>query len=159
MERTNGLMRFIDADDRQFLARLEKTDPEGLPEFLKENSDQMIADPRPFAAFMRLKLREKGILQQAVFLAADISENYGYKLLEQEKHTVSRDMILRLCLASRFDLNETCKALILYGMAPLYERIPRDIVFITAIRSGVYDIHRVNSLLKECGQKPFLKEI
>ncbi len=132
--------------------------PEELPAYLREHERELYSAPRPFAAYMRAKFREKGMLQQDIFLAADLSENYGYKLIAEEKHTVDRDVILRICLAARFTAEETREALILYGMAPLHGKIPRDIVFLVAIRNRVYDIHRVNALLIECGQAPMLKD-
>ena len=75
---------------------------ENLDAFLERHGEDLISEPRPFAAYMRQKLREKGLLQQDVFLAADLSENFGYKLVAEEKHTRQRDVILRLCLAGRF---------------------------------------------------------
>ena len=137
---------------------LERVTPDDLPGFLQRNADALLSDPRPFAEYMRAKFREKGVLQQNVFLAADISENYGYKLIAEEKHTVNRDIILRVCIGAGFDLDETQEALILYGMAPLHSRLPRDIVFIVAIRNRLYDIHQVNELLIKCGQAPMVKD-
>ena len=98
--------------------------PEELPLFLREHMADLMTGPRPFAEYMRAKFRDKGVLQQNVFLAADISEYYGYKLIAEEKHTVRRDVILRICLAARFNLEETQQALILYGMAPLSRLFP-----------------------------------
>ncbi len=131
---------------------------EELPLFLREHMEVLLSGPRPFADYMRAKFRDKGVLQQNVFLAADISENYGYKIIAEEKHTVQRDIILRICLAAQFDLDETQKALILYGMAPLYWLLPRDIVFMAAILHKVYDIHQVNEVLIRCGLAPLVKE-
>ena len=131
---------------------------EELPIFLREHKEELLSGPRPFAEYMRAKFRDKGVLQQNVFLAVDISENYGYKIIAEEKHTVQRDIILRICLAAQFDLDETQKALILYGMAPLYWPLPRDIVFMAAILHKVYDIHQVNDVLIQCGQAPLVKE-
>ncbi len=132
--------------------------PDALPDYLREHAGELLTGPRPFSDYMRARFREKGILQQNVFLAADISENYGYKLIAGEKHTVRRDVVLRVCLAARFDPDETQEALILYGMAPLYRRLPRDLVFLSAIAHRVFDIHRVNDLLLRCGQAPLLGE-
>lgn len=129
---------------------------EELPVFLREHMENMLSGARPFSDYMRSKFREKGVLQQNVFLAADISENYGYKLIAEEKHTIQRDIILRICLAAQFDLNETQKALILYGMAPLYWLLPRDIVFMAAIVHRAFDIHQVNEILIRCGQAPLV---
>ena len=90
-----------------------------------------------------------------MFLAADLPERYGYKLISEQKHTTQRDTILRLCLAARFDLNETDEALILYGMASLHARIPRDAAFIVAFQNRVYDIHDVDAILRENDLPPF----
>ncbi len=131
---------------------------EELPIFLRDRMGDLLTGPRPFSDYMRAKFKDKGVLQQNLFLAADISENYGYKLIAEEKHTVRRDIILRICLAAQFDLNETQKALILYGMAPLYWLLPRDIVFMAAIAHRAFDIHQVNDVLVRCGQAPLVKE-
>ncbi len=130
---------------------------EELPIFLREHMEDLLTGPRPFAEYMRAKFRDKGVLQQNVFLAADISENYGYKIIAEEKHTVQRDIILRICLAAEFDLYETQKALVLYGMAPLYHLFPRDIVFMAAIVHKAFDIHQVNDVLIKCGLAPLVK--
>ena len=130
--------------------------PKDLKDFLSRNADDLIRSEHPFTDYMRVKLKEKGILQQDVFLAADLPERYGYKLISEQKHTTQRDTILRLCLAARFDLDETDEALILYGMAPLHARIPRDAAFIVAIQNRVYDIHDVDAILRENALPPFL---
>ena len=137
---------------------LQSVRPEELPAFLERERENMLFSPHPFADYMRRKLREKALLQQNVFLAADLSENYGYKLIAEEKHTRSRDSILRLCLAARFRTEEVQEALILYGMAPLYGRFPRDAVLLAAISHGVCDLEALNRLLKECGQAPLVTD-
>ena len=129
-----------------------------LSDFLEQHREDLITSPRPFADYMRMKLREKGVLQQNVFLAADLSENYGYKLIAEEKHTRQRDTILRLCLAARFRLEEAQEALILYGMAPLHGRFPRDAVLTVAVQNGIYDLCAVNRLLESCGLTPLIED-
>lgn len=130
---------------------------EELGSFLELNEGEMITEVRPFAAYMRCKLREKGLLQQNVFLAADLSEGFGYKLIAEEKRTRQRDVILRLCLAAQFRPEEVQEALLRYGMAPLWRRFPRDAVLLAAFGSGVYDLQTVNELLEQHGQPPLLK--
>ena len=132
--------------------------PEELAGFLSRNADDLIRSEHPFADYMREKCKEKGILQQDVFLAADLPERYGYKLVSMQKHTTQRDTILRLCLAARFDLNETDEALILYGMAPLYVRIPRDAVLTVALARGIRDLSQINRMLERCGLEPLVKD-
>lgn len=132
--------------------------PNALAYFLEQHKEDLITSLRPFADYMRMKFREKGILQQNVFLAADLSENYGYKLIAEEKHTRQRDTILRLCIAARFRLEEVQEALILYGMAPLHGRFPRDAVLTVAVQNGIYDLCEVNRLLESCGQAPLVRD-
>ena len=136
---------------------VESLKPDDLLKFLYEMSDRLLTGPHPFADYMRAEFREKGILQQEVFLAADISEGYGYKIISEEKHTVNRDVIMRLCLGAHFEKEETNEALILYGMAPLHVGFPRDIVFISAIGNKLWDIHQVDELLARCGLSPLVE--
>ena len=140
--------------EARLLDELEEVELETLPVFLQSHAEDLLTNPRPFAAYMRAKFKEKGLLQQNIFLAADLSENYGYKLISEEKHTINRDTILRLCLAAGFSMPETQEALILYGMAPLYVRLPRDVVFMAAIQNQIPDVHQVNDLLLRCKLPP-----
>ena len=137
-------------------ANLQNISFDDLPEYLAKHAMALENEALSFSEYMRMKLREKSILQQWVFRNADISENYGYKLIAGEKHTKSRDIILRICLCACFSVEETQEALTLYGMAPLSEQKPRDIVFLVAIRSRIKDIYIVNDMLQKCGLKPLL---
>ena len=159
MERVNDLQSETYEQMNERLAQtLRRISPEELPEFLSQEKGMLITGGRPFADYMRRKLREKGVLQQNVFLAADLSENYGYKLIAEEKHTRQRDTILRLCLAAGFELREVQEALILYGMAPLYARLARDAVLIAAVQHEMYELEAVNRLLTRCGQPPLVRD-
>lgn len=143
---------------RRLNEELLSVGPHELADFLEQHREDWIASPHPFAGYMRMKFREKGILQQNVFLAADLSESYGYKLIAEEKHTRQRDTILRLCLAARFRSEEMQEALILYGMAPLHGRFPRDAVLMVAVQNGICDLCEVNRLLESCGQAPLIED-
>ena len=143
---------------RRLNEELLSVGPDELADFLEQHRADLITSPRLFADYMRMKFREKGVLQQNVFLAADLSENYGYKLIAEEKHTRQRDTILRLCLAARFRLEEVQEALILYGMAPLHGRLARDAVLTVAIQNGICDLCEVNRLLESCGQAPLVRD-
>ena len=133
---------------------LRHTPPEKIPDFTKEYEDKLLTSERPFRDYMLQRLAERGMQQQTLFLNADISEGYGYKLLTEEKHTVQRDVILRLCLGASFTVEETNRALTLYGMAPLYSKLHRDAVLISAISAERYDVYEVDVLLTENGESP-----
>lgn len=138
--------------------QLLQIQPDGFQAFLRQHGASLIRSTRPFADYMREKFREKGLLQQNIFLAADLSERYGYKLISEEKHTYQRDTILRICLAAEFVLDEVQEALSLYGMAPLHYRIPRDMAFIVAFNNRIYDIHDVDAILRSNDLPPFLTQ-
>ena len=133
---------------------LGNTHTHDASKFLTENEGSMLSDEFSFANYMRETIKKKNILQQEVFLRADIPERYGYKLISQEKRTKQRDIILRLCYAAEFTLKETQEALKIYGMPELYARIPRDALLIIAFNERPGSILDVNSFLKKNDVEP-----
>lgn len=133
---------------------LTQTNPDQLNDYFDTQSNKLITEERPFTTYMREMFHKKRIKQQDVFSAADISLGYGYKLISEEKKSKQKDVILRLCIAARFDLNETQHALQLYGMAPLYPKFQRDSVLIVALNHGIHEIDKVNEMLITYGFEP-----
>ena len=125
-----------------------------INDFLEENSDEIIDDEYAFSKYMRAKFKEKGVLQQDVFLYSDIPERYGYKLISQQKHTKQRDIILRICYSAKFTIEETQKALMLYDMPELHAEFPRDAMIMVIFKDRPGDIIEVNALLRGKGMKP-----
>ena len=107
-----------------------------------------------FSNYFKDLLLQKKITQQKLFIDSDISEKYGYKILSGEKHTKQRDTILRLCYAGHFNVDETNRALTLYGMAPFYVRLKRDALLMVAFNDRVGDILDLNEYLIRNGEKP-----
>lgn len=126
---------------------LGQTSTTNIEAFLAENAENMLAEERPFCTYMHDMIRKYNKTQQEVFLQADFPMRFGYKLLAEEKRTKQRDYILRICYATGMDLEETQKALTLYGMAPLYARVPRDAVLMIAFNQHKGTILDVNALL------------
>ena len=126
---------------------LGNTSPDNIEAFLQEHSDNMIDQEKPFAKYLHQIISRNGLTQQEVFIQADFPERFGYKLLSEEKRTKQRDYILRICYAAKMTLEETQRALTLYGMAPLYPRIPRDAVLMIAFNKRCGSILEVNAML------------
>ena len=135
-------------------SKLIKFHADTISEFFEENKDEMVNSEYAFAEYMRRLIKEKGVSQQEIFLYADIPERYGYKLISQEKHTRQRDIILRLCYSATFTLEETQKALRLYGMPELYVEFPRDALLMVIFKDRPGDIIEINALLKQNGLNP-----
>lgn len=125
-----------------------------IEQFLEDNKKEMLKEERAFADYMRKKIKEKGLSQQDVFLKADIPERYGYKLISQEKHTKQRDIIIRICYAAGFTLDETQRALHLYQMPELFPEFARDAMIMVAINDRPGSIIELNMMLKRNGMDP-----
>lgn len=118
---------------------------------ISANQEKMFTDDRPFASYFKKLLQERGLSQNFVIEKAGFTPQYGYRLLSEERRTKQRDYILRFCIVAGISLDDIQRLLQLYGMAPLYARIPRDAVIIAAISLGKNSISDVDELLKENG--------
>ena len=122
--------------------------------YCKENKESLVLDEDAFSVYFKDLFKRKGITQQTVFLKADIPERYGYKLLSGEKRTRQRDIILRICYAAEFSLEETQRALKKYGMPELYAKIPRDALLMIIFNERSGSVLDVNELLQTNGMSP-----
>jgi len=122
--------------------------------YLTDNAASLLPADRPFAEYIRARIKEKKLLQQDVFLNADIPYRYGYKLISEEKHTRQRDIILRICYAAELTLDETQRALKIYGMNELYAKVPRDAVLMIIFNTRPGSIIKVNEYLVPNGCEP-----
>lgn len=125
-----------------------------VQDYLKAHADSILPEDRPFGTYMKQMMKEKNLKQQEVFLRADIPERYGYKIISEEKRTRQRDVILRLCYAAEFSLEETQRALRIYEMPQLYAKIPRDVFLMVCFNERPGDIIDVNTFLKKNNIKP-----
>lgn len=133
---------------------LKSTHLKEFDSYCKDHEESMIMGKDSFIKYMKTLFQEKKLTQQNVFLQADIPERYGYKLLNGEKRTRQRDVILRICYAAKFTLEETQSALKKYEMPALYAKIPRDALIMIIFNERPGDIIDVNEFLKANGMKP-----
>ena len=132
-------------------AILKSTDPDKISHVMEKYSSKMIERDDYFSEYMRSTFALHKRHQKDIFIAADISEKYGYSLISTEKRTRRRDVIIKLCFAGHFTKDETDCALKLYGMSPLYARDKRDACLINALCSNLYEIADVNDILAANG--------
>lgn len=128
---------------------LGNTHLEDFESFCSDNSASLVNDATSFFTYFKELLHDKKITQQQLFIRADIPERYGYKLLSGEKHTKQRDVIIRLCYAGQFTLEQTQIALEKYEMAQLYPKIPRDAMLMIIFNERPGNILEVNEVLKK----------
>ena len=120
--KANNLDSFLNTNKEDF----------GVPSF--HDYIQSICDDRRISAEKIIKL-------------ADIDRTYGHQLFNGTRNP-SRDNVLKLALAFRFDLEQTQKLLCIAGKSALYPRIERDSVIIFSITKG-FDVQHVQELLYE----------
>ena len=137
---------------------LENTHPDQTGEYLRHNKKYMTGEKKSFYYYMKDVLSEKNIRLKDVYTYAGVAESYGSKIIEMEKRTRDRDLIIRLCVAGHFTWDETSRALKLYGFSPLYSKEPKDACIIVALNNRIYDVYRINELLTEQGLEPLMRE-
>lgn len=129
---------------------LKSTKPDRLNDYLSANRTSM-AEGKAFYYYMKDVIESKGILLKDVYSFAGMTESWGGKILTMERHTKNRDVIIRMCVAGRFTLEETNRALKLYGMTELYSRVPRDACLIVAIHNRKYNLGDIDEMLINSG--------
>lgn len=130
---------------------LKNMKPNQLDVFYKENSKHMTDEQKAFYYYMKDIAESKNVLFKDMYIFAGVSESYGEKIIRMEKHTKNRDLIIRLCIAGHFSLDEINKALKLYGMNSLYAKDKRDACLIVAINNRIYDLLSIDDMLERQG--------
>ena len=132
-------------------AQLQDVKTEQIDKYIKTNSEYLAQGEKAFYYYMKDVLEEKNILLKDVYSFAGVTESWGGKIITMEKHTKNRDLIIRFCIAGHFSLNETNRALKLYGMNPLYAKDKRDVCIIVAINNRKYNFIEIDDILMEQG--------
>lgn len=134
---------------------LRSIKPDDLNKYYKENNDYMANAKKSFSYYMKDVLAGKNITLtnhkmclKDIYSIAGVSESYGEKIMNMEKHTKNRDLIIRFCIAGRFSLDEINRALKLYGMSPLYAKNKRDACIIVAVNNRKYDLFEIDDILE-----------
>lgn len=128
---------------------LENSKPGKIGEFFEENRSELADEHKGFYYYYKNVLDSKHIMLKDVYIQVGVSESYGSKIISMEKHTASRDLIIRFCIAGHFSLVETNRALKLYGLSPLYAKNRKDACIIVALNNHIYDVERINEMLEE----------
>ncbi len=89
-----------------------------------------------FVAFIDDYFVSHGLQRSFVIREANLDPQYGYKLLNGSKHTHNRNIIIRICIAMRMNLENTQSALRYYNMRLLDMEIIRDEIIIAGIETG-----------------------
>ena len=92
---------------------LKNMKPDQLDDYYKSNNEYMVNSKKAFSYYMKDVIAEKNInvanrkmCLKDIYSIAGVSESYGEKIINMEKHTKNRDLIIRFCVAGHFMVNE-----------------------------------------------------
>lgn len=126
----------------QELQGLLDTTPQ-LEQFLMEQADNM--QPPTFSRHLESLMDERGLTPAKLGELALLSRSFTYQLCSGVR-APGRDVVLRLALVLKLDLEETQRLLRTACRGALYPRVRRDAVFIYALQRGM-SLFDTNELL------------
>ncbi|MBR6156496.1 MAG: hypothetical protein IKQ27_06020 [Lachnospiraceae bacterium] len=132
--------------------------PDQLDEFFNAYGKGVADEKKAFYYYYTGVLKDKRIKLRDVYSFAGESESYGGQIVRMEKRTKDRDLILRLCIVGHFSLEETNRALKLYGMPELYSKNSRDACLIVAISNRIYRLDKIDDMLEKRSLQKITKD-
>jgi len=123
-----------------------------LEQFLEEQAGNM--QPPTFSEHLKTLMEQCGLTPAKLGELALLSRSFTYQLCSGMR-VPSRDVVLRLALVLRLDLEETQRLLRTACRGALYPRLRRDAVFIFALRQGL-NLYDTNELLCSLEEAPLL---
>lgn len=132
-------------------ALLKEVKPDELNSYFQSNLKYLADEKKAFYYYMKDVIDSKNLTMQDVYSFAGVSDSYGGGIIRMERHTKNRDLIIRLCIAGRFLLEEVNRALKLYGMTPLYSKDMRDACIIVALNNRKYSLEEIDDILEKQG--------
>lgn len=137
---------------------LKHIEPDKLKHYYQQNNEYIANAEKAFTYYMKDVIDKKNLIindhklqYKDIYSFAGVSEKYGEKILNMEKHTKDRDLIIRFCIIAHFQLHEINTALKLYGMRPLYAKDRRDACMIVAVNNRIYDLCEIDEMLEAQG--------
>lgn len=103
-----------------------------------------------FVSFFDNYISSHGIQRGYIIREANINPQYGYKLLNGTKHTHNRNIILRICIVAKMNLENIQEALRCYDMRLLDSDIIRDRIIMAGIESN-RDLYGIDVWLRKTG--------
>jgi transcriptional regulator with XRE-family HTH domain len=118
---------------------------ESLDEFIELHHKDI--NSATFKEYLYAIIEQKGIKMSEAFQMAQMSESYGYQLINGKRQP-SRDKVIQLAIGLSLTLLETNRLLKLSGKSELYVKDQRDAVFMFSINKK-WTLFDVEALLME----------
>ena len=139
-----------DPGSQELMTLLRET--EDLAQVLSQRQDDFLH--RPFAAHLALLMREQGLTIGQLGEMSLLSRSFTYQLCSGVR-APGRDIVIRLALALKLDL-QTAQALLRSAQrGELYPRVRRDAILIHCIAHG-RTLADTDEILQQWGEIPIL---
>ena len=109
-----------------------------------------------FSDLLFQMMQERALTPKDMIKKSSIERSYFYHILNGQK-TPGRNIVLRIGLCLRVNLNDMNRLLTLAGASSLYARVRRDAGLIFAIQHK-YAMDQTNDLLIQAGEEPLYLE-
>ena len=86
---------------------LSDINPKHFESYVKDNKNDLAMEEKAFYYYMKDVLDQKNVLLKDVYIRSDVTEKYGSQIINMEKHTKNRDLIICFCLGGHFNVKET----------------------------------------------------
>lgn len=126
---------------------------ESSPHQFREKHLPNVQNPS-FHEYLYQLLDAKDIAIPALIASACISKTYAYQFINGER-LPGRDIVLRIALAARFNIDETQRLLTLAGKNVLYPKVRRDACILYCFRKKM-SLDETNLFLEELKEVPLL---
>lgn len=138
--------------DTSRLMKIIASDPET---FFAKNGDALNnITPQSLADYLYSFVDKNKITIPQLIIDSNLSKSYVYQILAGEK-SPGRDVLLRLSLALKINLEETQHLLTIGDVGILYPKVRRDAAVICCILRG-FDLHATDNFLDSVGERTFL---
>ena len=133
------------------LLQSELKNAKNLAEFFAENlyalKEKTVSD------YLMEMLIKYDVEKNDVVAKSGMSGTYPYQIFDGKK-TAGRDKLIQIAFGFPMSLEETQRLLKYGGHNELYVKVKRDAYIMFALEKK-YDVHQLNGLLFECGEKTF----
>lgn len=123
-------------------------------EYLSENEDVFINND--LSQFWKKVIELSETKKTDIVNKADIGYTFFYDIIKGKKHP-SRDIIIKIFIALKIDVEYCQEALRIYEWAALYPKIKRDSILLYAIMHK-YSLQQTEELLDDNNEKAFKKQ-
>ncbi|MGN1115268.1 MAG: hypothetical protein ACI4TH_01730, partial [Candidatus Ornithomonoglobus sp.] len=133
----------------------ELKEAKDIKQYIKDNAGDVVSGG--LRKYITDMAKEKKMTIGEVAGRSQLSRSYLYKINEDVKVNMSRDVVIRICFGLGLDADEGIMLMCAAGAGGLCPRIRRDCIIMFCLQNRI-DITECGHMLEETGEAPILRE-